>query len=170
MRFVRASISAWDAEEGRGGVAWESNGRIVTPLWPPTTGTVTVGAEEGDPASVARKVDARTTSRVVTPNNLGCVCKRRVQVRSRELNHKVDGGGSAYAPFWIKNVVLFEYLGNDWHCAIHGVWGHALWGKLRCGMGENILEMTRTNALGAFVAIPIARSRMMPALIYAESE
>lgn len=44
----------------------EKRGRMVLPAWPPTTGTSTwLGCE---PTAWARKVLARTMSRVVTPN------------------------------------------------------------------------------------------------------
>lgn len=42
----------------------------VTPLCPPMTGMVTEGAKEGSPSFSATKVEARTTSRVVTPKSL----------------------------------------------------------------------------------------------------
>ena len=42
----------------------------VTPLCPPITGMVMVGAKEGFPSFSATKVEARTTSRVVTPKSL----------------------------------------------------------------------------------------------------
>lgn len=66
--------------------------------------------------------------------------------------------------------MLFEHLCDNGDCAVHGIWGHRLWVRLLCGLGRDILEITRTNALGALVAMPIARSRMMPALIYARGE
>ena len=46
----------------------ERMGTIVTPEWPPTTGT-TVSAGRV-PARVERKAEERTTSRVVTPKRL----------------------------------------------------------------------------------------------------
>jgi len=42
----------------------------VTPLCPPMTGTVMEGAKEGFLSFSATKVEARTTSRVVTPKSL----------------------------------------------------------------------------------------------------
>jgi len=42
----------------------------VTPLCPPTTGTTTSEDKAGLPIFSATKVDARTTSRVVTPKRL----------------------------------------------------------------------------------------------------
>ena len=48
--------------------AWESSGRMVTPAWPPTTGTST--SATGRPLASATNVLARTTSRVVTPMSL----------------------------------------------------------------------------------------------------
>lgn len=44
--------------------------RTVTPLCPPTTGTVIEGALLRSPRTSATNVDARTTSSVVTPKSL----------------------------------------------------------------------------------------------------
>lgn len=44
---------------------------MVAPLWPPITGTLILVGSASPPRTCAAKVDARTTSRVVTP-------KRRV--------------------------------------------------------------------------------------------
>lgn len=60
---------------GRGWDDWERRGTIVTPLWPPTTGTATDFERLRSPRISATNVEARTTSRVVTPNSL------RVMVR-----------------------------------------------------------------------------------------
>ena len=66
IRAVRAATVAG----GRPtlGLAWEINGRIVTPAWPPTTGKSTAPAST--PAASATNALARTTSSVVTPNSL----------------------------------------------------------------------------------------------------
>ena len=44
--------------------------RTVTPLWPPTTGTVIDGALPRSPMTSDTNVDARMTSSVVTPKIL----------------------------------------------------------------------------------------------------
>jgi len=51
----------------------------VTPLCPPTTGTTTSEDKAGLPIFSATKVDARTTSRVVTPKRLWGLCVNRGQ-------------------------------------------------------------------------------------------
>jgi hypothetical protein len=51
-------------------MAREKAEHTVTPEWPPTTGTTTSGDLERSPIVSATKVDARTTSNVVTPNSL----------------------------------------------------------------------------------------------------
>ena len=51
------------------GLAWLSSGTMVSPLCPPTTGIVSLRGSFS-PVSSAVKVDARTTSSVVTPNSL----------------------------------------------------------------------------------------------------
>lgn len=52
----------------------------VTPLCPPTTGMVTEGAKDRFPSFSATKVEARTTSRVVTPKSLKRGSVRRVDI------------------------------------------------------------------------------------------
>ena len=47
---------------------WESSGRMVTPAWPPTTGTVT--STGSTPRTSATNASARTTSSFVTPSSL----------------------------------------------------------------------------------------------------
>jgi len=49
----------------------------VTPLCPPTTGTTTSEDKARLPIFSATKVDARTTSRVVTPKRLWGLCVNR---------------------------------------------------------------------------------------------
>jgi hemin uptake protein HemP len=49
---------------------WSYIRLTVTPLWPPTTGTTTSLDKERSPTISATKVDARTTSKVVTPKRL----------------------------------------------------------------------------------------------------
>lgn len=51
----------------------ESSGTIVAPECPPTTGILYLGASVGMPSAAVTKVEARTMSRVVTPNRLGDV-------------------------------------------------------------------------------------------------
>ena len=51
-------------------MAREKDEDTVTPEWPPTTGTTISGDLERSPIVSATKVDARTTSNVVTPNIL----------------------------------------------------------------------------------------------------
>jgi hypothetical protein len=51
-------------------VAREQVEHTVTPEWPPTTGTTISGDLERSLLTSATKVDARTTSNVVTPNRL----------------------------------------------------------------------------------------------------
>ena len=51
-------------------MACEKVQHTVTPEWPPTTGITTSGDLERLPMVSATKVDARTTSNVVTPNSL----------------------------------------------------------------------------------------------------
>jgi len=49
-------------------LAWDSSGRMVTPAWPPTTGTVM--STGSTPRISATNASARTTSSFVTPSSL----------------------------------------------------------------------------------------------------
>ena len=51
-------------------MAREKAEHAVTPEWPPITGTTISDDLERSPIVSATKVDARTTSNVVTPNSL----------------------------------------------------------------------------------------------------
>jgi len=111
-------------------------GLTVRPLWPPTTGTTTSLEMAGFPITSATKVEARTTSRVVTPKIL------------------LDVGLDT----WNHAVVIGHLLGSKTPCFL----------KTSTTMGTVELtgfEMTRTNAFGAVVAMPAARSRTIPPLI-----
>ena len=63
MRTVSAEASA--SVNANGGVAWLRSGRMVSPAWPPMTGTSTPSG--GTPMASATKARARITSRWVTP-------------------------------------------------------------------------------------------------------
>jgi hypothetical protein len=57
---LRISAGIWGSD-------WVRRGRMVLPEWPPTTGIEYLGDSWGLPTTSATKVEARTTSRVVTP-------------------------------------------------------------------------------------------------------
>ena len=87
--------------------------RTVTPLWPPTTGTTTEGALPRSPRISATKVEARTTSNVVTPNSLAW----RRGVNFCPYAQKQGFG----IPLGIENTVLLENLGNNGHSRVDRV-------------------------------------------------
>mmetsp|Transcript_111981 Transcript_111981/g.219512 ORF Transcript_111981/g.219512 Transcript_111981/m.219512 type:complete len:213 (-) Transcript_111981:130-768(-) len=64
MRWVRAATSSG---ENLAPGTWESRGKMVVPAWPPITLTLVFITSK--PWFSATKVLARTTSKVVTPNN-----------------------------------------------------------------------------------------------------
>lgn len=78
----------------------EKAGHTVTPEWPPTTGTTTSGDLERSPIASATKVDARTTSNVVTPNSLS------------KISADLPGTG-ARLPLGVENSSLLEDLSNN---------------------------------------------------------
>ena len=84
----------------------------MTPLWPPMTGTTTAGAIDRSLWISETKVEARTTSNVVTPKSLMYV----VSISSR-------------SPIWysllgIKNAMRFQDFGYDWYCRVYGIGDH----------------------------------------------
>lgn len=108
----------------------------MTPLCPPMTGTTTELDSDKSPWTSDTNVEARTTSRVVTPKSLGANKSQVVENRNR----------------------IAYFLGSKTPCFL----------KTSATMGTvelTGLEMTSTKALGAVVAIPVARSLTMPALI-----
>ena len=93
------------------------------------------------------KVEALTTSRVVTPKSL---------IRCKVDKHGVEFKLGKTAQNMGK--VTTCLLGSNTPCFLNT--------SATIGTVELTgLEMTRTNALGAVVAIPVAKSRTMPALI-----
>lgn len=50
---------------------------MVVPEWPPTTGTLYLGASFGMPSAAVTKVEARTISSVVTPNRLCAIISKK---------------------------------------------------------------------------------------------
>ena len=74
----------------------------MTPLWPPITGTLIEEDLERSPRTSATKVEARTTSKVVTPKSLRntlCEC---------QFNNEL-----LVVPLGVEHVVLLEYFSND---------------------------------------------------------
>jgi hypothetical protein len=74
----------------------------VTPLWPPTTGIVTEVERELSPSTSETNAEARTTSKVVTPKSLDNISHVQNPLTKTRI----------HTLFWIKNTMLFEYLGN----------------------------------------------------------
>ena len=109
----------------------------MTPLCPPMTGTTTELDSDKSPMISDTNVEARTTSRVVTPKSL----------RGTDVTNVRKKETSPY------------FLGSKTPCFL----------KTSATMGTvelTGLEITSTKALGATVAMPVARSLTMPALIY----
>ena len=73
----------------------------VTPEWPPTTGTTISGDLDRSPMVSATKVDARTTSNVVTPNSL-----------SKNISADIPDT-EARVPLRIENSSFLEDLSNN---------------------------------------------------------
>ena len=84
----------------------------VTPLWPPTTGTTTSLDKERSPTISATKVDARTTSKVVTPKRLS--------------RYWLTGSSSAdiNIPIGIVNASLLEHLRDNRNGRVNWVRDH----------------------------------------------
>jgi hypothetical protein len=112
-------------------------GLTVRPLWPPTTGTTTSLEMAGFPRISATKVEARTTSRVVTPKIL------------------LDGGLDTWdravvighAPLGIKDTVFLEDFDDDGNCGVDWVGNdenECLWGR-GCNAGRKIPDDTTVN-------------------------
>ena len=101
----------------------------VTPLCPPTTGMTTFVAYDRSPKSSATKVEARTTSNVVTPNILSdditCINPLRKE----------------NPPLGVVNTMLFEHLRNDGHSRIDRVRNDKHKG-LGCDFGNSCCQIS----------------------------
>ena len=73
----------------------------MTPPWPPTTGTEITEVKEWSPRISATKVEARITSKMVTPNSLKRCQDVNLEYGEDEL-------------FQIKDTVFFEHFCHDW--------------------------------------------------------
>ena len=84
----------------------------MTPLWPPTTGTTISLDKERSPTISATKVDARTTSKVVTPKRLN----RCWLTGSRAANTNL--------PLGIVNTSLLEHLCDNRNGRVNWIRDH----------------------------------------------
>lgn len=92
----------------------------VTPLCPPMTGTTTSLERERSPWISETKVEARTTSRVVTPKRL-------------ITNEDLYGVCSVlHSPLGVKDTKFLEYFSHNWDGRIDGVRDNKH-ESLRCG-------------------------------------
>jgi hypothetical protein len=87
----------------------------VTPLCPPMTGTFTEGARERSPSFSATKVEARTTSRVVTPKSLN---------RGSARVTRVNKHGHPTVPLRVEDTVFLEDFGDNWNRRVYRVRNH----------------------------------------------
>ena len=83
----------------------------VTPLCPPMTGTLTAVETDKSPIFSATNVDARTTSSVVTPNNL--IAEVNKDVGFHESHGDILLG--------VKDLMLLEDLSDNWDSRVYGV-------------------------------------------------
>ena len=108
----------------------------MTPEWPPTTGTTTSLDRERSPRISETKVEARTTSRVVTPNRL-------VNVRQSKGDYRVV----IHLPLGVESTKLLEDLSNDRDGRVDGVGDHKneRIGRALRDAGRQILDDTSVD-------------------------
>jgi len=82
----------------------------VTPLWPPMTGTFTAGAIDRSLWISETKVEARTTSNVVTPKSL-----KWKSIQSKVLLMPTC------SLLGIENAMLFQNFGDDGYSRVNRV-------------------------------------------------
>lgn len=104
---------------------------MVTPEWPPTTGTLVLAGRV--PAKVERNEDDRTTSRVVTPNNL--------RAFSTSACKDMD------APLGVVDTVLLVDLSADGDGRVDGV-GDDAEERLGRNLGGRGSEVTHDRSVG----------------------